>query len=83
MIIYTKKNREGNWVCFTTLFGYDYSFDSISIDGAQNQMRQLLSKNKVKGAKWTEPINTYIEADKKIEYGLGYNKGFVDRNPFG
>ena len=52
--IITKKIRD-KWYCLATLYGYDYSFEGLSVDAAQMQMRELLSRNKVSNIKWHKP----------------------------
>ncbi len=67
--IYTKKKKD-KWFCFGTFFGYDYSFEGLTIDLAQNQMRECLAKNKVVDAKWHEPEIVQSVKTEKYNGGL-------------
>lgn len=53
--IHTKQNRKGNWWCFATLNGYDYSFEGKDILESQMKMKKCLSLLRVVDFQFTGP----------------------------
>jgi len=56
-VIDTRQQKNGRWRCNGTIDGYDYSFEGVYIDDAQNQMHQLIYRMgwDFREFKWTEP----------------------------
>lgn len=43
--VYTKELQNGTFSCYATIRGYDYSYIDNTPDGAQKQMKNMISKD--------------------------------------
>ena len=83
----TKKMKNGKWVCYATINGYDYSFEGSGINDVQMQMANLIDKlfpdvrPKV-NSKDAVMFFTKHRLNKKGSY-IGYAKNRIDNNPIG
>ena len=88
MTIGTKFLR-GKFYCYATVDGYDYSFDGVTVDEAQSQMRDLLEKKyhhgKITGNVEWESIQIVEEPKQTVPESpyVGYASMRIDHNPFG
>ena len=82
----TKKMQNGKWVCYTTINGYDHSFEGAGINAVQIQMADLISKlfsiDRPKIISNDPIIFPKQEPNKKENY-ITYAKSRIDNNPFG
>lgn len=79
--INTKQNKKGNWLCYATVKGYDFSFEGENYVEAQLQMVGCIKKNGldiVVDCQWILPKDWILDYNKNDDNTIGYKSSIID-----